>query len=97
MKNVKNGTMSFKIFTLVISAFGSNGAKLHLHSLHRSGEINKNVLKLFDFYSLCELFTVEVRQRWKQLPGSVAETIASFLLSKSFLIYTLVTILPFKR
>jgi hypothetical protein len=32
----------------------------------------------FDFYSIRKLFTAEVRQRWKQLQSSVAETIASF-------------------
>jgi hypothetical protein len=35
----------------------------------------------FDSYSICQLFTAEVRQRWKQLRCSVAETTASFLLS----------------
>jgi hypothetical protein len=45
-KHVKNGTMSLKYFTLTISAFRNNVAKLHLHSLHCSGEINNNVLKL---------------------------------------------------
>jgi hypothetical protein len=34
------------MFTLVISAFRNNVAKLHLHLLHPSGEINNNVLKL---------------------------------------------------
>jgi hypothetical protein len=43
---------------------------------------------IVDFYSICKLFTVEMRQSWKQLQSSVAETIASFLLSESFLIYT---------
>jgi hypothetical protein len=45
VKRVKNETMSFKIFKLIISAFRNNVAKLHLHLLHRSGEIN-NVFKL---------------------------------------------------
>jgi hypothetical protein len=38
----------------------------------------------FDFYSICKLFTVEVRQRWKRLQSSVAETMASFLFSGYF-------------
>jgi hypothetical protein len=38
--------MNFKMFTFIISAFRNNVAKLHLHSLHLSGEINSNVLKL---------------------------------------------------
>jgi hypothetical protein len=39
--------MSFRIFTVIILAFRNNVVKLHLHSLHRSGEINNNnVLKL---------------------------------------------------
>jgi hypothetical protein len=38
--------MSFNIFTLIISTFRNNVAKLRLHSLHRSGENNNNVLKL---------------------------------------------------
>jgi hypothetical protein len=42
----------------------------------------------FDFHSICKLFTVQVRQRWKQLQSNVAETVASFLLSESFLICT---------
>jgi hypothetical protein len=33
------------MFALVISAVRNNVAELHLHSLHRSGEINDNVLK----------------------------------------------------
>jgi hypothetical protein len=41
----------------------------------------------FDFYSISKLFTVEVRQRWKQLKSRVAETTASFLLGGSFRIY----------
>jgi hypothetical protein len=45
-ERVKYGAMSFKIFTFIISAFRNNVAKLHLHSLHGSGEINNNVLKL---------------------------------------------------
>jgi hypothetical protein len=45
-KHVKNGTMSFKIFALIISAYRNNIVKLHLHSLDRSGEINHNVLTL---------------------------------------------------
>jgi hypothetical protein len=44
-KHVKNRTISLKFCTLIISAFRNNVAKLHLHSLHRSGEINNNVLK----------------------------------------------------
>jgi hypothetical protein len=75
-KHAKNGTMSLKFFTLIISAYKNNVAKLHLHSLHHSGEINNNVLKLF--YLICKLFTVEVWQRWKQLQSSIAETTASF-------------------
>jgi hypothetical protein len=51
----------------------------------------------FDFYSICKLSTLEVRQRWKQLQSSVAETISSFLLSESFSNVLLVTILPFQR
>jgi hypothetical protein len=46
-KRVRNITMSFKIFTLIISVFRSKSAKLHLHSLHHSEEINNNVLKLW--------------------------------------------------
>jgi hypothetical protein len=42
--NVTNDAMTFKIFTLITSGLGSNVAKLHLRSLHRSGEINNNVL-----------------------------------------------------
>lgn len=38
--------MGLKIFTLIISACMNNIAKLHLHWLHCSGEINNNVLKL---------------------------------------------------
>jgi hypothetical protein len=72
-KHVKNDAMDFNLFTVVISVFRKNVAKLHLHSLYPSGEINNNVLKLF--YSICKLFTVEVRQRWKRLQGSSAETI----------------------
>jgi hypothetical protein len=63
--------------------FRNNVAKLHLRSLHRSGKIKTNVLKL------CQLFTVEVWQRWKHLQSSAAETIANFLLSGSFLMCTL--------
>jgi hypothetical protein len=44
--HVKNGTMSFKTFTLTISVFRNNTAKLNIHSLHRSDETNNNVLKL---------------------------------------------------
>jgi hypothetical protein len=40
--HVKNGTTGFKIFT----AFRNDAANLPLHSLHRSGEINNNLLKL---------------------------------------------------
>jgi hypothetical protein len=29
----------------------------------------------FDFYTICKLFTVQERQRWKQLQSTVAETI----------------------
>jgi hypothetical protein len=36
-RNVKNGTMGFKIITLIISAFRNSFAKLHLNSLHHSG------------------------------------------------------------
>jgi ABC-type methionine transport system ATPase subunit len=47
LKNVKkNDNMIFKMFALIISVFRNNVAKLHLFSLHRSGEINNNVLKL---------------------------------------------------
>jgi hypothetical protein len=45
-KHVKNDTMSFKIFVLMIPGFRNKVAKLHLHSLNRSGEINNTVLKL---------------------------------------------------
>jgi hypothetical protein len=45
-KHVKYCTTSFKFFTPTISAFRNNAAKLHLQSLHRSGEINNNVLQL---------------------------------------------------
>jgi hypothetical protein len=45
-KHVNNFTMYFNILTLIISAFRNNVTKLHLHSLHRSGKINNNVLKL---------------------------------------------------
>jgi uncharacterized surface protein with fasciclin (FAS1) repeats len=45
-KHVKNGKISFTIFTPTISAFRNDVAKLHFHSLQRSGEINNNVLKL---------------------------------------------------
>jgi hypothetical protein len=41
--------MSLKNFTHIISAFRNNVAKLHLHSLNRSEEINNNVLKLLTF------------------------------------------------
>jgi hypothetical protein len=37
--------MSIKIFTLIISAFKNNVAKLRLYLLRPSGEINNNVLK----------------------------------------------------
>jgi hypothetical protein len=37
--------MSYKNLTLIISDFRNKVAKLHLHSLHRSEEINNNVLK----------------------------------------------------
>jgi hypothetical protein len=51
--------MSFKIFALIISAFRNNVAELHLHSLHRSGEINNNILKLWLLFDLeaieCEI------------------------------------------
>jgi hypothetical protein len=42
-KQVQNDTMSLQNFTLIISEFGNNVAKLHLHSLHLSGEINNNI------------------------------------------------------
>jgi hypothetical protein len=42
----KNGTTSLKIFTLIILAVRNNVAKLHSYSLHRSGKINNNILKL---------------------------------------------------
>jgi hypothetical protein len=42
---VKSGTMSLNNFTLIILTFKNNVAKLYLHSLHCSGEINNNVLK----------------------------------------------------
>jgi hypothetical protein len=45
-KHEKNGTMSLKMFTLAVSNFRNNVAKLRLHSLHHSGEINNNMLKL---------------------------------------------------
>jgi hypothetical protein len=54
-KHVNNDTVNFKIFILIISAFSNNVTKLHLHSLHCSGEINNNVLKLY--YLICKLFT----------------------------------------
>jgi hypothetical protein len=45
-KGVKNGILSFKICTRIISSCRNNIAKLHLQSIHRSGDINNNVLKL---------------------------------------------------
>jgi hypothetical protein len=62
------------MFTLIISGFRNNAVKLHLYSLHPSGEINNNILKHVDFFSICKLFTTEVWQRWKQLQSSIAET-----------------------
>jgi hypothetical protein len=40
----------------------------------------------FDFYSIYKLFTVDVRQRWKELQSSVAETIARL---KQFFFFSL--------
>jgi hypothetical protein len=42
-KYVKNVTKSLNIFTLIISSFRNNVAKLHEHLIHCSGEINNNV------------------------------------------------------
>jgi hypothetical protein len=51
--------MSLKIFTLIISAGKNSAAKLHSHSLHRSGEINNNnVLK---FWLLLDLQAIHCR------------------------------------
>jgi hypothetical protein len=90
--------MNFKIFTLLVSAFRNNVAKLHLNSFHRSRQINNNVLKLW------LLLDLQVRQRWKQLQSSVAETIAEFIFfsplfygTSIFLYVHLVTILHFQR
>jgi hypothetical protein len=58
----------------------------------------------FDFYLICKLFIVEVRQHWKQLQTSVAVTIVSFYKMHSHFsveqifshMYFLVTIPPFQ-
>jgi hypothetical protein len=50
--------MGLKIFTPIIEAFMKYVAKLHLHSLHYSGEINNNVLK---FWLLLDLQAIQCR------------------------------------
>jgi hypothetical protein len=51
-KTCKNGNMNLKNVPLIISAFRNNIAKLNLHSLHHSGKINNNVLKLWLLFDL---------------------------------------------
>jgi hypothetical protein len=57
--------MSFKIFTFIVSAFRNNVAKVR--SLHRSGEINNSILKLFhNLYSSPSIIRMikSRRMRW---------------------------------
>jgi hypothetical protein len=79
-KYVKNGIIWFKMFTLIISAFRNNVAKLHLHSLHHSVETNNNVLKL---RLLLDLQAIHCRSAatWKQLQSSVAVPLLKWLVA----------------
>lgn len=74
--------MTFKMFTFIISAFRNRVAKYHLHSLHRSREINNNVLKI----DLLDLQTVHCLNSTKleQLQSSLAETVSGFFCSLQF-------------
>jgi hypothetical protein len=86
-KTCKNCTLSFRMFALIISAFRNNVGKLHLHLLHRSGEINNNALKLRLLVYLQAIHcrraaTLGTVTKWR------SKNYSEFLLSESFLIYS---------
>jgi hypothetical protein len=51
-KHVKIVPWVSKLFILILSAFRNNVAKLHLHSVHHSGDFNNNVFKLWVLLNL---------------------------------------------
>jgi hypothetical protein len=69
--------MTLKNFTFKISAF-MNYVVNYIYIHYTVQEKLILMYWNFNFFSISRLFAVEVRQRWKQLLSSVAETTASF-------------------